>query len=330
MIVSQVAVRAGRRHRRRSRLRRPARWRPRCGRRPTRPTPRWPSRWRARSCRSPGGRRGRRVPARRCRARRRGSAPPRGGLGGACAAPPTSCRVLAQAGVVDAGGRGLVLLLDALGSGRHRAAVASPKLPPSARTRRRAGQRPRGRQRRVRLRGAVPARRRRRRQPAGLRAALAELGDSLVVVGTGDGMWNVHVHVNDVGAAIEAGVEAGRPHRITVVRFADQSPPHRRGPAATGAASRSSPSRPGRDWPTCSSAEGVTCRRAATEEQPVDRDGRWPAILAPGRPEVIVLPNARSCGGVAEAAADAAREPGIGWRWCPPDRRCRPGRGRRA
>ena len=43
-----------------------------------------------------------------------------------------------------------------------------------------------------------------------------------MVVGSGDGLFNVHVHVNDVGAAIEAGIEAGRPHRITVVRFADQ------------------------------------------------------------------------------------------------------------
>ncbi|MEU4455407.1 hypothetical protein AB0F44_29040, partial [Nocardioides sp. NPDC023903] len=30
------------------------------------------------------------------------------------------------------------------------------------------------------------------------------MGDSLVVVG-GEGIWNVHVHVDDVGAAIEAG-----------------------------------------------------------------------------------------------------------------------------
>ena len=50
---------------------------------------------------------------------------------------------------------------------------------------------------------------------------MAELGDSLAVVGR-DGIYNVHVHVNDVGAALEAGVVAGRPFRITVTRFADQ------------------------------------------------------------------------------------------------------------
>jgi hypothetical protein len=48
-----------------------------------------------------------------------------------------------------------------------------------------------------------------------LRDRLNVLGDSLVVVG-GDDLWNVHVHVADAGAAIEAGLAAGRPHRITV------------------------------------------------------------------------------------------------------------------
>src|SRR3712207_8882837 len=32
--------------------------------------------------------------------------------------------------------------------------------------------------------------------------------------------WNVHVHVADVGAAIEAGIEAGRPYRISVTPLA--------------------------------------------------------------------------------------------------------------
>src|SRR3990170_3695891 len=53
----------------------------------------------------------------------------------------------------------------------------------------------------------------------GLRARLATLGDSLVVVGS-EPTWNVHVHVDDVGAAVEAGVEAGRPHRIRGTHFA--------------------------------------------------------------------------------------------------------------
>src|SRR5450756_3247890 len=54
-----------------------------------------------------------------------------------------------------------------------------------------------------------------------LTARLRELGDSLAVAGA-EGTWNVHVHVDDVGAAVEAGIEAGRPHRIAVTRFADR------------------------------------------------------------------------------------------------------------
>jgi dihydroxyacetone kinase-like predicted kinase len=54
---------------------------------------------------------------------------------------------------------------------------------------------------------------------AGLRAALDELGDSVVVVG-GKGLWQVHAHVDDIGAAVEAGLAAGRPHRVRVVGLA--------------------------------------------------------------------------------------------------------------
>jgi hypothetical protein len=47
------------------------------------------------------------------------------------------------------------------------------------------------------------------------------IGDSIVVVG-GDGFWNCHVHTNDVGAAVEAGVEAGRPSKIRVTDLSEQ------------------------------------------------------------------------------------------------------------
>ena len=51
-----------------------------------------------------------------------------------------------------------------------------------------------------------------------LRARLVELGDSVLVVGA-EGHWNVHAHVDDAGAAIEAGIEAGRPHRVRVTHL---------------------------------------------------------------------------------------------------------------
>ena len=43
-----------------------------------------------------------------------------------------------------------------------------------------------------------------------------EIGDSIVVVG-GDGLWNCHVHTNDIGAAIETALALdGRPRQIRV------------------------------------------------------------------------------------------------------------------
>ncbi|MET0627120.1 MAG: DAK2 domain-containing protein [Acidimicrobiia bacterium] len=47
------------------------------------------------------------------------------------------------------------------------------------------------------------------------------LGDSIVVVG-GDGIWNCHVHTNDIGGAIEAGIVAGRPADIRVTDLFEQ------------------------------------------------------------------------------------------------------------
>ena len=62
------------------------------------------------------------------------------------------------------------------------------------------------------LRGHVPPRRARRRRSPAFKEAWSAIGDSIVVVG-GDGLWNCHVHTNDIGAAIEAGIDAGRPRR---------------------------------------------------------------------------------------------------------------------
>ena len=42
------------------------------------------------------------------------------------------------------------------------------------------------------------------------------IGDSIVVVG-GDGIWNCHVHTNDIGAAIEVALDLdGRPKQIRI------------------------------------------------------------------------------------------------------------------
>ena len=49
----------------------------------------------------------------------------------------------------------------------------------------------------------------------------AGIGDSIVVVG-GDGLWNCHIHTDDIGAAIEAALDAGRPRNIRVTDLLEQ------------------------------------------------------------------------------------------------------------
>ncbi|MGY1769818.1 DAK2 domain-containing protein [Blastococcus sp. SYSU D00813] len=151
-------------------------------------------------------------------------------------ATPGQLAVLRAAGVVDAGGAGLCLVLDALVTTVTGEEPARPPL-----DRRTAGAGHRHHHHPHPGDPDVP-----HQPPAGpgsevqylladtdeaavarLQARLAALGDSLVVVGvdTPTGReWNVHVHVADVGAAIEAGIEAGRPHRISVTPLAPVPP----------------------------------------------------------------------------------------------------------
>jgi dihydroxyacetone kinase-like predicted kinase len=140
-----------------------------------------------------------------------------------------------------------------------------------------------------------------------LRETLAGLGDSLVVVG-GEGLWNVHVHVDDVGAAIEAGITAGRPHRVRVTHFAEQVAEARQRTTIRTA------TRTGRRVVAVAAGPGLA---ALFEEAG--------AVVVPGRPghrpstgqlleaitecdaaEVIVLPNDQDSVRVAQIAARTA------------------------
>jgi hypothetical protein len=49
-----------------------------------------------------------------------------------------------------------------------------------------------------------------------------ELGDSIVIVG-GEGTYNCHIHTDLPGPAIEAGITAGRPHRLQITDLLDQA-----------------------------------------------------------------------------------------------------------
>ncbi len=217
---------------------------------------------------------------------------------------PEQLPALARAGVVDAGGRGLVLLLDAL-AGVVTGVVGSAAAPPARTARgrevlqaaREGGSSEYGYEVQYLLRADDDA-------VADLRATLAGFGDSLVVVGTGDGLWNVHVHVNDVGAAIEAGIEAGRPHRLTVVRFADQMAADARAGVAVVAVA------PGIGLAHLFSGEGVRVVDGGPTDNPSTAEV-LAAVRASGAAQVVLLPNASQVTGVAEAAAAEAREDGI-------------------
>ena len=150
----------------------------------------------------------------------------------ALARTPEQLPVLKQAGVVDAGGAGFVLLLDALllvvaGRPLPAADPASPAPAATAATGPVADDRlaepvPAGDGDVEDLRyevmymleapdGSIPA----------FKDVWAGVGDSIVVVG-GDGMWNCHIHTDDIGAAVEAGIDAGRPRNIRVTDLMDQ------------------------------------------------------------------------------------------------------------
>ncbi|WP_420608743.1 DAK2 domain-containing protein [Candidatus Poriferisodalis sp.] len=53
------------------------------------------------------------------------------------------------------------------------------------------------------------------------KSAWDALGDSIVMVG-GDGLWNCHIHTDDIGPVIEAGIDVGRPHRIQITDLHEQ------------------------------------------------------------------------------------------------------------
>jgi DAK2 domain fusion protein YloV len=143
---------------------------------------------------------------------------------------PQQLAVLARAGVVDAGGAGYVLLLDAAlhvvdGRPLPEAPVVDGVAPlvPEARPwsdaeqERSAGGVPGGLRYEVMYLLEAPD----ETIPA-FKDVWAGIGDSIVVVG-GEGLWNCHIHTNDVGAALEAALDAGRPRNIKVTDLAEQA-----------------------------------------------------------------------------------------------------------
>ncbi|MEU9665497.1 DAK2 domain-containing protein [Streptomyces bobili] len=242
---------------------------------------------------------------------------------GACtalAATPDQLAVLARAGVVDAGGRGLVAVLAALvetftgeipvseGGGRAFVGGSSPAGGTAASEEQCAddGHGSGGPAFEViyllEAEDAAVDRLRRR---------LDGLGESLVVVG-GDGLWNVHVHVDDAGAAVEAGVEAGRPYRIRITHFGADDVHARGGERAP----RERVQRavvavvPGEGLAGLYTEAGATTVLARPGEPPASGELVQAVRRAHAR-EVVLLPNDADLRHTAAAAAEQARAEGI-------------------
>jgi fatty acid kinase len=156
----------------------------------------------------------------------------------ALARTPELLAVLAEAGVVDAGGTGYLLLLDVLlhvADGRpvpeprvgEGAVRADARLVHTAADEHGDGSSSLRYEVMYFLEApdeAIPA----------FKDVWAGIGDSIVVVG-GDGLWNCHIHTDDIGAAVEAAVDAGRPRKIRVTDLAEQVEEERWVREATGA-----------------------------------------------------------------------------------------------
>ncbi|SOR78788.1 MULTISPECIES: DAK2 domain-containing protein [Streptomyces] len=146
---------------------------------------------------------------------------------------------------------------------------------------------------------------------ARLRERLDVLGDSLVVVG-GDGLWNVHVHVDDAGAAVEAGIEAGRPYRIRITHFGAgdvhttgaERPPREPAQRAVVAVV------PGEGLAGLYAEAGATTVLARPGEPPASGELVQAVRRAHAR-EVVLLPNDAELRHTAAAAAEQARTEGI-------------------
>ena len=141
-----------------------------------------------------------------------------------------------------------------------------------------------------------------------LRQSLGALGDSLVVVG-GEGLWNVHVHTDEVGAAIEAGIVAGRPYRIVVTHFAEQQATVRARHAEQQQERAVVVAAAGRGLADLFEAAGARVIEFAVGDRlPISRV--VDAIRLAGARDVIVLPNGSDHIAACEAAARQARDAG--------------------
>lgn len=157
---------------------------------------------------------------------------------------PEMLPILKQAGVVDAGGRGLLLFLEVLLNSLDDSPLPPAQVPERSPAEAVQGDSAEalqtGGSQRVRI-GDTPNPGRAATPPDPLEFAfevqflfeapdskadeyrdlLHRYGDCVLVVG-GAGMYNVHIHTNDVGPVIEEAIERGRPRQIEVTHLEGQ------------------------------------------------------------------------------------------------------------
>ncbi len=128
---------------------------------------------------------------------------------------PEQLDVLAEAGVVDAGGRGLLVLLDALISTiTGHAPTRSPYVPSPRRHEVSSAEPPPPQFEVMYLLGGCDV-----DMVDSLRDRLEELGESVAIASAAPGAigrYSVHVHTDDAGAAVEAALDFGKPSRIQI------------------------------------------------------------------------------------------------------------------
>jgi dihydroxyacetone kinase-like predicted kinase len=141
----------------------------------------------------------------------------------------------------------------------------------------------------------------------GFKQAWDAIGDSIVVVGDDD-VWNCHIHTDDIGAAIEAALDAGgRPCQIRVTDLSEQVAEERKNRERVTTA-----------VVAVGAGEGIDGILRSLGVQEVVAGGQsmnpstaqiLDAVEATTADEVVVLPNNKNVVPVAEQAAKVAGRP---------------------
>lgn len=195
--------------------------------------------------------------------------------------------VLADAGVVDAGGRGLLVLFDALARTVTGEAVRRDRYPAAPHTPRSGTPVAAPPQFEVMylLTECTPA------GVDALRGRLHELGDSVAIAasgGSGAG-YSVHVHADDAGAAVEAGLSVGALHRIQITALSAAAPARPHGGWARDRAVLAVVDGPGAA--ELFAGEGAHVLRRPDDGAPVSAIHLLRALVDTGAGRTMVLPN---------------------------------------